>query len=284
MEAASNTATRHFYQPELLHGTYFKYKEDEDEVEREDIFQQLPGSSLGTNDNAKARATAAQDPLAFAIRRKRERRKKLATKATKKLFPSLSKGMVTRSNKLNKGQLCLKWHSATKAQRAQHLREADLLNTLDWLLVAPVHHCLGCHNTKCKFQPWIRHAYNIPSTINSKATWDSQSHKHPRFAKKRPPKGLEKILFQQSDAKTTQESSTWADGKMQEESSDNTSWNSPPLDATASSSPATATTDQLHSVQGVVVTAEKKKRNMTKPHSLGHGGALEIENLIDRSR
>eukprot|EP00536_Pseudo-nitzschia_multiseries_P002437 jgi/Psemu1/5544/gm1.5544_g len=125
----------------------------------------------------------------------------------------------------------------------------------------------------------LAQSWESPRTINSnKATWDSsQSHKPPRFTKShRPPKGLEKILFQQSDAKTTQESSTWADAKTQE-SSDNTSssCNSPPFEA---ASPEAAATDQLCSVEGVVVTAEKekKKRNTTKPSSLGHRGALEI--------
>eukprot|EP00536_Pseudo-nitzschia_multiseries_P010510 jgi/Psemu1/26173/gm1.26173_g len=134
----SKKTMQHFYHPELeqlmplpkpiqapvfqaaqLHGTYFKC-EDEDErvtrVSQLDIFQHLLDSSLRTNDNNDDDARGG--PLAFAIRRKRERGKKLATKATKKLFPSLSKGVVTRSNKLNKGHLCLKWHSATKAQRA----------------------------------------------------------------------------------------------------------------------------------------------------------------------
>eukprot|EP00536_Pseudo-nitzschia_multiseries_P011110 jgi/Psemu1/27914/gm1.27914_g len=354
MEAATNSATWHFYKLELvlqsmplpepietpvfqaaqLHGTYFKYK-DEDKRETLDIFQWLPDScSLGTNDN-KVRVT--QDPLAFVIQRKRERRKKLAMKATKQLFPSLSKGMVTRSNKLNKGHLCLKWHSATKAQRAQHLvksmdpgygwkievvrdptakppalpptpekiGEADLLNTLDWL-VTPLppkyqndnhfkqdwfmgiymqlmtNHCpewfpIFARDTEdmeaSVAGPDIQLAqsWESKSTINSKATWDSQSHKYLHFAKSHPPKGLEKILFQQSDAKTTQESSTWADVKTTQESSDTTSssWNSPPFDA---ASPASATTDQLWSVEGAVVTAEKKKQeeNTTKPHSLGH--------------
>eukprot|EP00536_Pseudo-nitzschia_multiseries_P015343 jgi/Psemu1/42144/gm1.42144_g len=151
-----------------LHGTYFKC-EDEDErdtrVSQLDVFQHSD-SSFGTNDNNDGNVRGRQDLLAFAIRRKRERRKKLATEATKKLFPSLSKGMETRSNKLNKGNFCLNWHSATKAQRAQHLgsnskttgitpapekiEETDLINTLDWLVI-PVHHCLGCYNTKCKF-------------------------------------------------------------------------------------------------------------------------------------
>eukprot|EP00536_Pseudo-nitzschia_multiseries_P010109 jgi/Psemu1/25002/gm1.25002_g len=83
-----------------LHGTYFNYK-DEDENEGEtldNVFQCLPDSSLGTN-GTKAR--------------------KLAMKVTKKLFPSLTKVMIKRSNKLNKGHICLKWHSATKAQSAQ---------------------------------------------------------------------------------------------------------------------------------------------------------------------
>eukprot|EP00536_Pseudo-nitzschia_multiseries_P019465 jgi/Psemu1/60830/gm1.60830_g len=54
----------------------------------------------------------------------------------------------------------------------------------------------------------LAQSWESPSTINSKATWDSQSHKHPRLAKNHPPKGLvEKILFQQPDAKMAQESS-----------------------------------------------------------------------------
>eukprot|EP00536_Pseudo-nitzschia_multiseries_P010576 jgi/Psemu1/26385/gm1.26385_g len=154
-----------------LHGAYFKC-EDEDErdtnrVSQLDAFEHLD-SSLGAYDNNDNDARGGHNPLAFVIQRKRERRKKLAIKAMKKLFPSLYKGIVTRSNKLNKGYLCLKWHSATKARRAQHLvksvdpgyrwkievardptakppalpptpdkiEEADLLNTLDWL-VAP---------------------------------------------------------------------------------------------------------------------------------------------------
>eukprot|EP00536_Pseudo-nitzschia_multiseries_P016989 jgi/Psemu1/48829/gm1.48829_g len=306
------------FQAAQLHGTYFKYKDkDEDEDEKEtldSVFQHLPDSSLGTNYNEA---------------------RKLAIKATKKLLPSLAKVIVKRSNKLNKGHIYLKWHLATKVQSAQELvkqidpgygwkievlrypianppsshptpekiGEADLLNTLDWL-VAPVHHCLGCYNTKCKFRLWIHRAYNMskegeftaqhklclkykgdnlfkqdwfmgiymqlmindcpewvdgeptcatnfasmelpifardiegmeasaagpdiqlaqswesPSAINSKATWNKQSH------------GLEKILFQQSDAKT------------QESSDADTSWNSPPFDVNGSlPSPATATT------------------------------------------
>eukprot|EP00536_Pseudo-nitzschia_multiseries_P018120 jgi/Psemu1/54206/gm1.54206_g len=60
----------------------------------------------------------------------------------------------------------------------------------------------------------LAQSWESPSDINSKATWDNQSHEHPRFAKSHPPEGLEKILFHQSDAKTTQESSTRADAKM----------------------------------------------------------------------
>eukprot|EP00536_Pseudo-nitzschia_multiseries_P017785 jgi/Psemu1/52549/gm1.52549_g len=368
MNAATNSAMRHFYKPEprqsmpspkpiqtpvfrvvQLHGTYFKCEDENERVPRVsqlDVFQHLD-SSLQTNDNNNDDddARGGQDPLAF----------KLATKATKKPFPSLSKGMVMRSNKLNKVHICLKWHLATKTRSAQELvkridpgygwkievmrdpttnpppspptpekiGEADLLNTLDWL-VAPLHpkykddnhfkqdwfmgiymqlmtnHCPEWVDNKptcarnfasMKFPIFARdiedteasvagpdiqlaQSWESPSTINSKATWDSESHEHTRFAKSHPPKGLKKILFQQSDAKTTtHESSTWADGKTQE-SSDNTSlsWNSPPFDVDAPSSPATATTDQLRSVEGAVVTAEKgkKKRNTTKPHSLGH--------------
>eukprot|EP00536_Pseudo-nitzschia_multiseries_P007388 jgi/Psemu1/17876/gm1.17876_g len=184
MDTATNLALEHFYKPELRqslpspkpiqtpvfraaqpHGTYFKCEDENERVTRVsqlDVFQHSD-SSLGTNgnNNNNENARGGQDPLAFAIQRKREQRKKLVTKATKKMFPSLSKGMVTISNKVNKGHLCLKWHSATKAQRAQELvkridagyekiEEADLLNTLDWL-VAPVHDCLGCYNTKCNF-------------------------------------------------------------------------------------------------------------------------------------
>eukprot|EP00536_Pseudo-nitzschia_multiseries_P004811 jgi/Psemu1/10931/gm1.10931_g len=76
-----------------------------------DTFQHLPDSCFGTNDNEKR---VAQDLSAFAIQRKRERRMKLAMKATTKLFPSLAKVMVKRSNKLNKSHICLKWHLATK--------------------------------------------------------------------------------------------------------------------------------------------------------------------------
>eukprot|EP00536_Pseudo-nitzschia_multiseries_P010990 jgi/Psemu1/27558/gm1.27558_g len=259
--------------------------------------------------------------------------------------------MVTRSNKLNKGHLCLKWHSATKAQSAQELvkridpgygwkievvrdatansppssptpekiEEADLLNTLDWL-VAPykddnhfkqdwfmgiymqlmTNHCpewvdnvptCATNFASMEFPIFARdtedmeasaagpdiqlaQSWESPSTINSKATWDSQSQEHPRFAKIHPNKGLEKILFQQSDAKTTQESSTWADAKMQKSSNTSLSWNSPPFDTDAPSSPATTTTDQLWSAKGAVVTAEKKKRSTTKPHSLDHRVSL----------
>eukprot|EP00536_Pseudo-nitzschia_multiseries_P011084 jgi/Psemu1/27831/gm1.27831_g len=168
MDAALNTATQHFYKPEpvleqlmslpepiktpvfraaQLHGTYFKC-EDEDErdtrISQLDVFQHSD-SSLGTNDNNYNDARGRQDPLAF-------------------------------------GHLCLKWQSATKARRAQHL-------------------------------------------------------------------GLEKILFQQSDAK-------------RQESSDNTSWNNPPFDADSSppNIPATATTYQLGSVEGAIITAEKEKK------------------------
>eukprot|EP00536_Pseudo-nitzschia_multiseries_P014342 jgi/Psemu1/38330/gm1.38330_g len=113
---------RPFVEAAELHGTYFKC-EDEDErvtrVSQLDVFQHLD-SSIGTNDNNNNNnnnnTRGGQDPLEFAIRRKRERRKKLAMNATNKVFPSLSKGMVKRSNKLNKGHICLKWHSATKAQ------------------------------------------------------------------------------------------------------------------------------------------------------------------------
>eukprot|EP00536_Pseudo-nitzschia_multiseries_P007604 jgi/Psemu1/18326/gm1.18326_g len=102
----------------------------------------------------------------------------------------------------------------------------------------------------------LAQSWESPSTISSKATWDSQSHENPCFAKSQeeespppPPKGLEKILFQQSDAKT--------------QSSDDTSWNSPLVNANSSppSSPATATIDQLWSVEGAAITAEKKEHN-----------------------
>eukprot|EP00536_Pseudo-nitzschia_multiseries_P014969 jgi/Psemu1/40744/gm1.40744_g len=327
MEAACNTATRHCYHPEpvlqslmlspkpvktpvfraaQLHGTYFKYK-DEDEVEREDIFQRLPDSSLGTNDNAKARgATAAQDPLAHEetvpLPIQRHGDKKQQTKQGTSLF-----------------EVALS-HQGAKGSASKKIENADLLNTLDWL-VAPgefaaqhklppkykddnhfkqdwfmgiymqlmTNHCpewvddkptCATNFASMEFPIFARdtedmetsaagpdielaQSWESPSTINSKATWDSQSHEHPRFARSHPPKGLEKILFQQSDAKTTQEeSSTWADGKTQQEeqASDNMSWNSSPFDVAAGSttSPATATTDQLRSVEGVVVTAEKK--------------------------
>eukprot|EP00536_Pseudo-nitzschia_multiseries_P017213 jgi/Psemu1/49854/gm1.49854_g len=270
-EAASNTATQHFYHPEpkqsmpspkpvqtlvfraaQLRGTYFKC-EDEDErvtrVSQLDAFQHLPDFSLGTSGNNNDN-DARGGPLAFVIRRKRERRKKPAMEATKKLFPSLSKGMVVRSNNLKKGHICLK---ATKARSAQELvkqidpgyekiEEADLFNTLDWL-VAPVHRCLGCYNTNwfmgiymqlmanhcpewadveptcatnfafMEFPIFARdtedmdevsaagpdiqlaQSWESPSTINSKATWDSQSHEHLRFANSHPPKDLEKILL-----------------------------------------------------------------------------------------
>eukprot|EP00536_Pseudo-nitzschia_multiseries_P001328 jgi/Psemu1/3080/gm1.3080_g len=269
IDATTNSATQHFYKQEpvleqsmslsepietlvfraaQLHGTYFKCKDEDEKRE------------------------GKQDPLAFAIQRKRERRKKLATKANKET-----------------GHLCLKWHSATKAQRAQHLievvsdppanpltlpptpekiEEADLLNTLDWL-VAPVHHCLGCYNTKCKFRPWIHRAYNM-----SKEGEFTAQHKLPpkdtedmeasaagpdiqlaqpwESPKERPSrKGLEKILFQQSDEKT--------------QSSGDTSWNSPPFDIDGGPpGPATATTDQLRSVEGAVATAEKTKMRGTQ--------------------
>eukprot|EP00536_Pseudo-nitzschia_multiseries_P013995 jgi/Psemu1/37178/gm1.37178_g len=170
---AAEVTTQDFYHPEpeqlmplpkpiqtpvfraaQLYGTYFKCEDENESVTRVsqlDVFQHLPDSSLGTNDNS-------------------------SRGATKKLFPSLSKGMVMRSNKLDKGHICLKWHSATKVRSAQELgsdskstpipfipkkiEEADLLNTLGWL-VAPVHHCLGCYNTKCKFRLWIHRAYNM---------------------------------------------------------------------------------------------------------------------------
>eukprot|EP00536_Pseudo-nitzschia_multiseries_P003410 jgi/Psemu1/7710/gm1.7710_g len=92
-----------------------------------DIFQRLPDSSLGTNYNNNNNNNDARD------------------------------SMVMRSNKLNKGHICLKWNSATKAQSAPELvkrinpgygwkievvrdptiEEAYLSNTLDWL-VAPL--------------------------------------------------------------------------------------------------------------------------------------------------
>eukprot|EP00536_Pseudo-nitzschia_multiseries_P002133 jgi/Psemu1/4954/gm1.4954_g len=221
-----------------------------------DAFQHSD-SSLGINDNNDDNARVTQDSLVFAIQRKREQRKKLATKAPKKLFPSLSKGMVRRSNKLNKGHLCLKWHSVTKAQRAQHLvnpgygwkievvrdptanppalppipekiEEADLLNTLNWLVTPlPLKYKDNNHFKQDWFMviymhlmtnhcpKWIDNeptcatnfafmdefpifardtedteasavgpdiqlaqSWESPSTstINSKATWDSQSH------------------------------------------------------------------------------------------------------------
>eukprot|EP00536_Pseudo-nitzschia_multiseries_P001992 jgi/Psemu1/4655/gm1.4655_g len=130
-----------------LHGTYFKY-EDRKERDRDSIFQldlfqvASVNSSLGTNDNDNDNDDTNN----------------------RKLFPSLTKIMVKRSNKLNKGYICLKWHLATKAQRAQEvvkqidpgygwkikavrdptanqppsppapekIEGADLLNTLDW--------------------------------------------------------------------------------------------------------------------------------------------------------
>eukprot|EP00536_Pseudo-nitzschia_multiseries_P006642 jgi/Psemu1/15798/gm1.15798_g len=154
MEAALNTATQNFYHPELEQSMLSPKPiqtpgEDEDErvtrVSQLDVFQHLPDSSLGTNDNNNNNNNNKDDDVRG--------------------------GMVTRSNKLNKGHLCLKWHSATKARSAQELvkqidpgyeeiEKADLLNTLDWL-VAPVHHCLGYYNTKSKFRPWIHHAYNM---------------------------------------------------------------------------------------------------------------------------
>eukprot|EP00536_Pseudo-nitzschia_multiseries_P009688 jgi/Psemu1/24005/gm1.24005_g len=57
----------------------------------------------------------------------------------------------------------------------------------------------------------LAQSWESPSTINTKATWDSQTKK------KVPPKGLEKILFQQSDAKT------------QESPDADTSWDIPRL-------------------------------------------------------
>eukprot|EP00536_Pseudo-nitzschia_multiseries_P014795 jgi/Psemu1/40168/gm1.40168_g len=183
MDAGTNSAMRHFYEPEpmplmshkridtpvfrvgQLHDPYFRfYKEDEDQRERDEVFKvgasnSSPKSYVGSNNTSNGK-----DPLAFAIRRKRERKKRHALKVTKKLFKSLSKHMADRSNKLNnKGHLCLKWYSAIKAQRVQHLvkqidpepptppklEEADLMKTLDWM-IAP-----------CKFWPWIHWAYGM---------------------------------------------------------------------------------------------------------------------------
>eukprot|EP00536_Pseudo-nitzschia_multiseries_P016481 jgi/Psemu1/46348/gm1.46348_g len=206
--------------------------------------------------------------------------------------------MVKRSNKVNKGHICLKWHTATLAQSAQELvkridpgygwkigvvrdptanpppspptpekiGEADILNSLDWLVTPGwfmgiymqlmTNHCpewVGNEPTYMEASAagpdiQLAQSWESPITINSKATWDSQSHKHPRFA----------------------DANTWADAKTQE-SSNNMSWNSPlPFNA---ASPATATTDQLRSVEKAVpvrAEKEKKKRNTTKPHSLGH--------------
>eukprot|EP00536_Pseudo-nitzschia_multiseries_P011887 jgi/Psemu1/30408/gm1.30408_g len=314
MEAATNSATWHLYKPERrkqlmpspkpiktpvfqaaqLHGTRFKCEDEDKRVTRVsqlDVFQHSD-SSLGTNDNDNGKnnnnnndTRGGEDPLAVH-------------KETVPL-PTIQ-SMVKRSNKLNKGHVCLKWHSATKAQSAQELvkrinpgyptpeklGEADLLNTLDWL-VAPyqddkhfkqdwfmgiymqlmMNHCpewVDGEPTKdmeaSAAGPDIQLAqsWDNPSTINSKATWDSQSHEHPQFAKSqeespRPPKDLEKIFFQQSDGKMMQELSTWADAKTQE-SSNNTSWNSPSFEANGTSppsSPATATIDQLRSVEGL---------------------------------
>eukprot|EP00536_Pseudo-nitzschia_multiseries_P014907 jgi/Psemu1/40519/gm1.40519_g len=258
-----------------------------------------------------------QDPLAFAVQRKRERRKKLAMKAMKKLFPSLSKDMVTRSNTLNKGHLCLKWHSATKVQRAQHrvksinpgygwkievvrdptakppalsptpekIGEADLLNTLDWL-VAPLmtNHCLqwvddeptcAMNFASMEFPIFARdtedmeasaagpdiqlaQSWESPSTINSKATNIP---------------GLEEDLIstircKDGHARFIHLSRCKDDARIIQL-----------YVFILEYSPVAATTDQLRFEEGAVVTAEKKrkKRNMTKPHSLGQRGALEIE-------
>eukprot|EP00536_Pseudo-nitzschia_multiseries_P010119 jgi/Psemu1/25048/gm1.25048_g len=87
-----------------------------------DLSQPSPDSSLGTDD-----AGCEKDPLAFAIQRKRKQRKKHAMKTTKKLFPSLSKFMVKRSNKLIKGHLCLNRHLAVKASR----RAQELVKQID---------------------------------------------------------------------------------------------------------------------------------------------------------
>eukprot|EP00536_Pseudo-nitzschia_multiseries_P011648 jgi/Psemu1/29564/gm1.29564_g len=119
MNAATYSATWHFYKPEpavplvgQLHDAYFRfYKEDEDQRERDEVFKvdvfnsSFLESSTGSNISRK-------DPsshLAFAIRRKRDREKTHTMKATKKLFKPLSKYVVDRSNKLNKGHLCMKW-------------------------------------------------------------------------------------------------------------------------------------------------------------------------------
>eukprot|EP00536_Pseudo-nitzschia_multiseries_P009572 jgi/Psemu1/23589/gm1.23589_g len=85
---------------------------------------------------------------------------------------------------------------------------------------------------------------------------DSRNAKILNFGKEESsppsPKGLEKILFQQSDA------------KMQ--SSDDTPWNSPLFNVDDGSlpSPATATRDQHQALEGAVVMAEKKKRRETQ--------------------
>eukprot|EP00536_Pseudo-nitzschia_multiseries_P007541 jgi/Psemu1/18167/gm1.18167_g len=205
-----------------------------------------------------------KEPLASASRRKRERKKKHALKATKKLFEHLSKHLMDRRNKLNNEHLWILMSILPpEPPTPPKLEEADLVKTLDWM-IAPVEHCLGCYTTKCKFRPWLtrliykddnffqqywflgmyknqlmtRHCpewadkepivqgtlllwtsaagpniqlaqscWESPSTIGSKATWDSQSHENPRF-------GLEKILFQSSNAKSS--------------SSDDTSWNNLP--------------------------------------------------------
>eukprot|EP00536_Pseudo-nitzschia_multiseries_P011328 jgi/Psemu1/28554/gm1.28554_g len=232
-----------------LHGTYFKC-EDEDErdtsrVSQLDVFQHSD-PSFGTNDNNGNDARGGQDPLAFAIQRKRERIKKLPTKATKKLFPSLSKGMhLVKIIDPGYGWKIEVGRDSTAKPPAlpptpEKIEKADLLNTFDWL-AAPLppkykddnhfkqdwfmgiymyqlpmtNHCpewVGDEPTcatnfaSMEFPIFARDTEDMeasaagpdielaqtwenPSTINSKATWDSQSHEHPHFAKSQ-----EKIL------------------------------------------------------------------------------------------
>eukprot|EP00536_Pseudo-nitzschia_multiseries_P009306 jgi/Psemu1/22854/gm1.22854_g len=316
MDAATNSATRHFYKPEprqssmplqkpiqqtlllvfraaQLRGTYSMYEDEDERVTTSRVSSQLDvfqhsDSSLGTNDNNNNNNNSNNS---------------------------------NNSNNNNNNNNNDYDDDARGGQKK--IEEADLLNTHDWL------------NTKCKFQPWIHRAYNNmskegeftvqhklppkykddnhfkqdwfmmgiytqlmtnhrPEWVDDKPTWCHELCFHGAFIssfllnhgkaqvpsaakplgiakatnicalqKSVPLRAWRRSYFNKFDAKTTQqESSTWAEEKTQEESSDNTtlSWNSPPFNADSPSSPTTAATDQLCSVEEAVVTAEKEKR------------------------
>eukprot|EP00536_Pseudo-nitzschia_multiseries_P008279 jgi/Psemu1/20123/gm1.20123_g len=104
-----------------------------DRVSQLDVFQHSD-SSLGINDNNDDDARGGHDPLAFAIQRKREQRMKLVMKARKKLFRSLSKGMMQRAQHLIEVVRDPTAKPPALPPTPEKIEEADLLNTLDWLV------------------------------------------------------------------------------------------------------------------------------------------------------